>query len=56
VIAAIRDVEDALAATDAAGRRLAFAATAQREAQTAWRLVEARWRAGTVSFLDLLDA
>ncbi|MGE0254245.1 MAG: efflux transporter outer membrane subunit [Alphaproteobacteria bacterium] len=56
VLDAFRDVEDALAGTDAAARRLDFAITAQREAQTAWRLVEARWRAGTVSFLDVLAA
>ena len=56
VLGAFRDVEDALAATYAAGRRLQYAGEAQREAQTAWRLAEARWRAGTVSFLDVLDA
>lgn len=56
VLGAFRDVEDALVATDAAGRRLQYAGEAQREAQTVWRLAEARWRAGTVYFLDVLDA
>ena len=56
VIAAFRDVEDALAAA----KYLAEIETAQRaalaEAERAYELAEIRYRAGSVDFLSLLEA
>lgn len=55
VLAALRDVEDALSAAVSAEQQYAFAREAYEQAQTALRIVEARFRAGTVGFLTVLD-
>ncbi len=55
VLAALRDVEDALSAAVSAEQQYAFARESFDQAQTALRLVEARFRAGTVGFLTVLD-
>lgn len=55
VLAALRDVEDALSAAVSAEQQYAFAREAYDQAQTALRIVEARFRAGTVGFLTVLD-
>jgi len=55
VLAALRDVEDALSAAVSAERQYAFARESYEQAQTALRIVEARFRAGTVGFLTVLD-
>lgn len=56
ILTAFRDTEDALGATVNTGRQYAFASEAYNQANDAYRIVEARYRAGTVGFLDLLDA
>jgi NodT family efflux transporter outer membrane factor (OMF) lipoprotein len=56
ILSAFRDTEDALGATVNTGRQYAFASEAYNEANDAYRIVESRYRAGTVGFLDLLDA
>lgn len=56
ILSAFRDTEDALAATVNTGRQYGFAAEAYTQSNDAYRIVEARYRAGTVGFLDLLDA
>jgi NodT family efflux transporter outer membrane factor (OMF) lipoprotein len=56
ILTAFRDAEDALGATVNTGRQYAFASEAFNQANDAYRIVEARYRAGTVGFLDLLDA
>ncbi|MEK9967868.1 MAG: efflux transporter outer membrane subunit [Ferrovibrio sp.] len=56
ILTAFRDTEDALGATVNTGRQYAFASEAFDQANDAYRIVEARYRAGTVGFLDLLDA
>lgn len=56
ILTAFRDTEDALGATVNTGRQYAFATEAYNQANDAYRIVEARYRAGTVGFLDLLDA
>lgn len=56
ILSAFRDTEDALGATVNTGRQYGFASEAFSEANDAYRIVEARYRAGTVGFLDLLDA
>lgn len=56
ILTAFRDTEDALGATVNTGRQYAFATEAFNQANDAYRIVEARYRAGTVGFLDLLDA
>jgi NodT family efflux transporter outer membrane factor (OMF) lipoprotein len=56
ILSAFRDTEDALGATVNTGRQYAFASEAFNQANDAYRIVEARYRAGTVGFLDLLDA
>jgi len=56
VLGAFKEVEQALAAYAAQqGRRDALAESVTR-AETAHRLAERRYRAGAISFLDLLDA
>lgn len=56
VLTAFRDTEDALYASAATGRQYAFAEEALTQARASYRVVEARFRAGTVGFLDLLTA
>jgi NodT family efflux transporter outer membrane factor (OMF) lipoprotein len=56
VTAALGDVEDALSATDVSARQLEQAQEAQQQAQEAYRIVAARFRAGAVDFLTVLDA
>lgn len=56
ILTAFRDTEDALGATVNTGRQYGFATEAYNQANDAYRIVEARYRAGTVGFLDLLDA
>lgn len=56
ILSAFRDTEDALGATVNTGRQYGFASEAFNQANDAYRIVEARYRAGTVGFLDLLDA
>jgi multidrug efflux system outer membrane protein len=56
ILTAFRDTEDALGATVNTGRQYGFASEAFDQANDAYRIVEARYRAGTVGFLDLLDA
>lgn len=56
ILSAFRDTEDALGATVNTGRQYGFATEAFEQANDAYRIVEARYRAGTVGFLDLLDA
>ena len=56
ILSAFRDTEDALGATVNTGRQYGFASEAYEQANDAYRIVEARYRAGTVGFLDLLDA
>lgn len=56
ILAAFRDTEDALSATDTTTRRYDFAREAYDQAQIAYRIVQARFRAGTVDFLTLLDS
>jgi len=56
ILSAFRDTEDALGATVNTGRQSGFASEAYRQANEAYRVVEMRYRAGTVGFLELLDA
>lgn len=55
-ITAFGDVEDALNGNNTAAQRAGFATEAYDQAQDAYRIVDARFRAGTVPFLTLLDA
>lgn len=55
-ITAFGDVEDALTSTGNAAERYTYAREAFDQAREAYRIVEARYRAGTVPFLNLLDA
>ena len=56
VIAAFRDVEDALAGLKYLAEVEAAQQDAHREAQNSYDIAEARYRAGRTDFLDLLDA
>ncbi|WP_341912691.1 efflux transporter outer membrane subunit [Ferrovibrio terrae] len=56
ILSAFRDTEDALGATVHTGRQYGFASEAFNQANDAYRIVDSRYRAGTVGFLDLLDA
>lgn len=56
ILSAFRDTEDALGATVNSGRQYGFSSEAYAQASDAYRIVEARYRAGTVGFLELLDA
>lgn len=56
ILSAFRDTEDALGATVNTGRQFDFALEAYQQASEAYRVVEMRYRAGTVGFLELLDA
>lgn len=55
-VTAFGDVEDALTGTANAAQRQGYAREAYDQAREAYRIVEARYRAGTVPFLNLLDA
>jgi multidrug efflux system outer membrane protein len=55
-ITAFGDTEDALTGTANAMQRYDYASEAFDQAREAYRIVEARYRAGTVPFLNLLDA
>jgi NodT family efflux transporter outer membrane factor (OMF) lipoprotein len=56
VIAALKEVEQALARYDARQQRRAALAEARDRAQTAYDLAQARYRAGSVSLLDTVIA
>ncbi|WP_370154617.1 efflux transporter outer membrane subunit [Ferrovibrio sp.] len=56
ILSAFADTETALSATVTAARRHDYAVEAYAQAQEAYRIVGARFRAGTVTFLTLLDA
>ncbi|NYZ12491.1 efflux transporter outer membrane subunit [Azospirillum sp. RWY-5-1] len=56
VLTAYGDVENALSATDTAERRHRFAQDANAQARVALRIVDARFRTGTVDFLNVLEA
>lgn len=55
-LTAYGDVENALSATDTAERRHRFAQDANTQARVALRIVNARFRTGTVDFLNVLEA
>ncbi|WP_374634273.1 efflux transporter outer membrane subunit [Ferrovibrio sp.] len=55
-VTAFGDVEDALNANNNAAQRAGFATEAYDQAQDAYRIVDARFRAGTVPFINLLDS
>jgi len=55
-ITAFGDTEDALTGTANATQRYEYAREAFDQAREAYRIVEVRYRAGTVPFLNLLDA
>jgi multidrug efflux system outer membrane protein len=56
ILSAFRDTEDALSATGSSTQQYLYAQEAYDQAREAYRIIEARFRAGTVDFLDLLDA
>lgn len=56
VLTAFQDTENALSATAAAATREGYTRTAQTQAEEALRIVNERFRAGTVPFLNVLDA
>ncbi len=56
ILTAFRDTEDALSATAIAAQQYAFAQEAYEQAREAYRIVDSRFRAGTVDFINLLDA
>ena len=56
ILAAFRDTENALSATDTSDRRLELAREALDQAREAFRIVEARFLAGSVDFINVLDA
>lgn len=56
ILTAFRDTEDALSATAITAQQYAFAQEAFEQAREAYRIVESRFRAGTVDFINLLDA
>ncbi len=56
VLTALRDTEDALSAATTAQAQERFARAAQEQAAEALRIVDARFRTGTVPFLNVLDA
>lgn len=53
---ALKEVEQALASVASEDRRRAALADAVRSADAAYDLANRRYRAGAMSFLDLLDA
>lgn len=56
VLSAFRDVENALSATDLYSSQYRLAQEALQEANRAYQLAEARYRAGAVDFISVLDA
>ncbi|MBM3516223.1 MAG: hypothetical protein FJX59_21275, partial [Alphaproteobacteria bacterium] len=56
VLNALRDVEDALVAAREGDTQLDFAGQAATESATAFRIAEARYRAGAQPFQTVLDA
>lgn len=54
VLTALKEVEQALARVETGQRRLDALAEAQARAETAWQLGERRYRAGSISLLDML--
>ncbi|WP_207461862.1 efflux transporter outer membrane subunit [Azospirillum sp. SYSU D00513] len=56
ILIALQDTQDALNATSTTEERRRFSAEAQAQAAEALRIVDARFRAGTVPFLNVLDA
>lgn len=56
ILTAFRDTEDALSATAITAQQYAYAQEAFEQAREAYRIVESRFRAGTVDFINLLDA
>ena len=56
ILTAFQDTEDALSATATAATREGYTRTAQAQAEEALRIVNERFRAGTVPFLNVLDA
>ena len=56
MLMALKEVEQALAAYAAAGRRAEALDEAVRRADAAYRLADRRYRAGAISFLELLDS
>jgi len=56
VLSAFRDTENALSAADLYNTQYRFAVQALDEANRAYQLAEARYRAGAVDFISVLDA
>lgn len=56
ILTAFRDTEDALSATAITAQQYLHAQEAFDQAREAYRIVESRFRAGTVDFINLLDA
>ncbi|HYG86733.1 MAG TPA: efflux transporter outer membrane subunit [Azospirillum sp.] len=56
VLTALRDTEDALSATVTGQVQQRYALVAQEQAAEALRIVDVRYRTGTVPFLNVLDA
>lgn len=56
VLTAFREVADALVGVNASEDRQVLLASAAEQARTAFRLSQARYRAGTIDFLTVLDA
>lgn len=56
ILSAFRDTEDALDATASTAEQFGYAREAFEQANEAYRIVQARYAAGTVDFLDLLVA
>src|SRR5690606_9509554 len=55
-LTAFRDTEDALSATANTAQQYRFAQEAFDQAREAYRIVDSRFRAGSVDFINLLDA
>lgn len=55
VLTAFREVEDALAALRSAGEQETFAAESVKEAQNAYTIAKARFDAGAIDYLTLLE-
>jgi NodT family efflux transporter outer membrane factor (OMF) lipoprotein len=56
ILAALRDIEDALGAGITSREQYDYALEAYQQAREAYRIADARYRAGTVNFLSVLDA
>lgn len=55
VLTAFKEVEDALAALHSADQQVAFAEHSVKEAQNAYRIAKARFDAGAIDYLSLLE-